>query len=76
MNKIFKVTRNNGDWGGMSSSLVIAKTEEDAVKLSGYTKSRGVDLWASEYDPNKSLYIKNKDEFDVDITITIKEKVT
>lgn len=71
--KIFKVSTNNGDWGGCHSCLYIAETKEEALAISGKVSAPHYDVWVSEYKP-ESIYIQNKAKYDIEVTITVKEK--
>jgi hypothetical protein len=74
MKKLFKAYQNDGGWGGFRTQLIIAETAEEAVELSDYTPREGLDTGAWEHNLTKDLRISNKEDYDVEITIVIKEK--
>ena len=87
MYKIFKITYNDGDWGGLSHFYYIAKNEKDVIENSKQyqeyierQKKRGGDIWVTEitnvvgtYGLVYDFYFENLEGFDIEITIKQKE---
>ena len=85
MYKIFKITYNDGDWGGLLHFYYIAKNEKDVIENSKEyqeyierQKKRGGDIWITEItNVVGDLVIETKFEnykaFDIEITIREKE---
>ena len=51
MMKLYRLTTNNGDWGGFSQTYVVADSKEQAIsKDKSYQRAveRGDDHWVSE----------------------------
>lgn len=87
MYKIFKITYNDGDWGGLLHFYYIAKNEKDVIENSKQyqeyierQKNRGGDIWISKItnvidipDLFNEIKFENYKAFDIEITIREKE---
>lgn len=87
MYKIFKITYNDGDWGGLLHFYYIAKNEKDVIDNSKQyqeyikrQKNREGDIWITEItnvidiaELFNEIKFENYKAFDIQITIREKE---
>lgn len=78
--KLFNIWTNDGNWGGVYSTFVIADSKESALEKDSYVKSRiadGCDYFISEVSAEKLTHYLLKDSQEEQkyiINFTIEEK--
>lgn len=76
--KIYKITTNNGNWGGCNSHYIVAKSPEEALQDKNIVdyKNLGYDVWTPhEVNPVDLFGLSLCEKYDIDLNITVKEKV-
>ena len=80
MLKLFEILTNNGNWNGCNHEWVVAKTKEEALEKSRYSKNRiknGCDYVITDHTGDsllETLLLNNYEEGKYDVTLTITEK--
>lgn len=80
MLKLFEILTNDGGWNGCNHEWVVAKTKEEALEKSRYSKNRikcGCDYVITDHTGDsllETLLLSNYEKGKYDVTLTITEK--